>query len=267
MLSPKDFSGAPKAKEVSPLPETVAEDFSSLVGLVHSRFQRAKIARQQEQELIHLDAYRAWRGVNSPAEQSALDAARQRNHAASGFFIKITKSKATAAYGQICEILFANNKFPIGVEPNTKPEGIEDTVTIVPEGVQYGDQIVDPYGYKGDNRNIPPGSTQNSLISNLKSSFSSLLSKSKLVFGPSPDANQLPEIHPAEIAAVNLERVMQQQLEEGFAEKVLRKAAYECVLYGTGIIKGPFSYNDVRPNWNLEDDNTITYNPESKLIP
>lgn len=267
MLSPKDFSGSPKVKTTDPLPENVAEDFSSLTGLINTRFQRAKIARQQEQELIHLDAYRAWRGENSPADQAAIDAARQRSGAASSFFIKITKTKATAAYGQICEILFANNKFPIGVEPDKRPDGIEDTVTIVPQGVQYGSEITDPYGFKGDGRSLPPGSTQNSLIQNLKASFTSLLKGSKLAYGSSPDPQQMPEIHPAEIAATNLEKVMQTQLEQGFGERILRKAAYECVLYGTGIIKGPFSYNEIVPKWNLNDDSTVSYNPDTKLIP
>jgi hypothetical protein len=267
MLSPKDFSGAPKPKSVDELPQAIADDFTSVAGLVHSRFQRAKIARQQEQELIHLDCYRSWRGQNSPQEQASIDAARQRMGAASSFFIKITKTKTTAAYGQICEILFANNKFPIGVEPDTRPQGIEDTVTVVPEGVQYGDQITDPYGYKGDGREIPAGATPNTLINNLKASFSSLLGKAKLVYGNSPDPKTMPEIHPAQLAATNLERVMQTQLEIGQAEKILRKAAYECTIYGTGIMKGPFSYNEIRPNWTLNDDETVTYNPETFLIP
>lgn len=267
MLSPKDFSGAPKSKEPNELPQAVAEDFTSINGLIHSRFQRAKIARQQEQELIHLDAYRAWRGENSPAEQASIDAARLRMGAASSFFIKITKTKTTAAYGQICEILFANNKFPIGVDPDIRPCGIEETMTIAPQDSQYGQDVVDPYGYKGDGKNIPPGATKNTLIASLKSSFSTILGKSKLVNGASPDVNQMPEIHPAELAAQNLERVMQTQLANGKAEKVLRNAAYECTIYGTGIIKGPFSYNEIVPNWDLNDDKTVTYNPDTKLVP
>lgn len=267
MLSPKDFSGSPKVTPIDDLPQAVADDFSSLVGLVNSRFQRAKIARQQEQELIHLDAYRAWRGENSPSEQAAIEAARARMGAASGFFIKITKTKATAAYGQICEILFANNRFPIGIEPDERPEGIQKTVTIVPEGVKYGDEVKDTYGFKGDGRSIPPGATQNSLVQNLKTSFTQLLKGSKLISGPSPDVTQMPEIHPAQIAATNLERVMQTQLDQGHGELILRKAAYECVLYGTGIVKGPFSYHEISPNWTLNEDDTVTYNPETKLLP
>lgn len=249
------------------LPDSIADDFTSLVGLVNTRFQRAKLARQTAQELIWLSSYRAWRGENSPQESATIEAARQRMGAASSVFIKITKTKATAAYGQICEILFANNKFPMGVEPEDKPCGIEDTVTIVPQGVKYGDEITDTYGYKGDGRTVPAGSTANSMISNLKASFSNLLKGQKLVSGASPDPSQLSEIHPAQIAATNLEKVMQSQLTDGNGEDILRKTAYECVLYGTGVMKGPFSYKEVYPNWKLEDDGTISYNPETKLLP
>ncbi len=254
-------------KEDDSLPDDLAEDFTSLGGLINSRYHRSKVARQTAQELIWLNCYRAWRGEPSPEEQAAINSARQRMGAASNVFIKITKTKATAAYGQICEILFANNKFPIGVEPEKKPCGIEDTVTVVPEGVKYGEDVTDTYGYAGDGREVAPGATSNTLIQNLKAGFQSLLQGKKLVPGASPDSGQLVELHPAQIAATNLEKVMQTQLTEGDGEAILRKTAYECVIYGTGIIKGPFSYKEEEPNWTLEDDGTITYNPEVKLIP
>lgn len=258
--------GNSKAKE-DELPQSIAEDYSSVGGLVRSRYQIAKLAKQQEQEQIMLAAYRAWRGELSPEELAAVSAARQRMGAASSVFIKITKTKATAAYGQLCEILFANNKFPLGVEPTPNPEGIPEKVTIVPEGVQFGEEVTDAYGFKGDGRDIPKGATSSSLISNLKNSFSTLLQGKKVINGASPDPTQMPEIHPAQIAATNLEKVMQDQLQEGDGEKILRQAAYECVLYGTGIMKGPFSYNEIQPQWKLEEDDTISYNPDVKLVP
>lgn len=249
------------------LSQELAEDYSSLAGLVRSRYNIARNAKQQEQEQIMLASYRAWRGELSPEELAAVSQARERMGAASSVFIKITKTKATAAYGQLCEILFANNKFPLGVEPTPKPEGIEETVTVLPQGVQYGEDIADTYGYAGDGREIPKGATASSLVQNLKSSFGTLLKNKKLAKGASPDSNQFPELHPAQIAATNLEKVMLDQLAEGQGEKILRKAAYECVLYGTGIIKGPFSYNEIRPNWTLDEDNVVQYKPDTKLMP
>lgn len=258
--------GKALAKTEEPTPE-ITEDYSSVAGLVRSRYNLAKLAKQNEQEAIMMAAYRAWRGESSPDEVIAINAARQRMGAASSVFIKITKTKATAAYGQLCEVLFANNKFPLGVEPAIKPDKLQDTVTIVPQGVQFGEEVVDTYGHKGDGRDIPAGATPNTLLQGLKSSFKTLLEGKKVVSGASPDSKQFPELHPAQIAATNLEKVMQDQLQTGDGEKILRKAAYECVLYGTGIIKGPFSYNELQPNWTLEDDNTVTYNPKFKLKP
>lgn len=249
------------------LPQEVAEDYSSLAGLVTSRYQIARLAKQQEQEGIMLSAYRAWRGELSPEELASVTAARQRMGAASSVFIKITKTKATAAYGQLCEILFANNKFPLGVEATPRPDGIPEKATILPEGVEYDGETIDTYGYAGDGRDIPKGATSSVLLQNLKSSFSTILKNKKVVAGPSPDSTKFPQINPAQIAASNLERVMHDQLAEGKGEQILRKAAHECVLYGTGIIKGPFSYNEICPNWTLESDGTISYNPDVKLLP
>lgn len=248
------------------IPSILEEDWSSLSGLILSRYNKAKLARQQEQEAIWLNSYRAWRGELSPEESASIAAAKQRMGAASSVFIKITKTKTTAAYGQLCEILFANNKYPLGVEPTSRPEGIEETVTVLPEGVQYGEEITDKYGYAGDGRQIPAGATSTTLVQNLKASFSSLLKGKKLVKGASPDTNQFPQLHPAQIAATNLEKVLHDQLEEGGAERMLRKAALECVMYGTGIKKGPFTTIKVEPNWTLEDG-VITYNPEQKKTP
>jgi hypothetical protein len=248
-------------------PITIEEDYSSLAGLVKSRFDLARLAKQQRQEKILLDAYRAWRGELAPDEAAAVNAARVRMGAASSVFIKVTKTKTTAAYGQLCEILFANNKYPLGVEPTPRPEGIDKVATIVPEGVEYDGKVQDKYGFAGDGREIEPGATSKTLLSNLKSSLGSLIGNKKVVPGNSPDAMQLPEIYPAQIAATNLEQVMQDQLIQGKAEKILRRVAMECTLYGTGIQKGPFTYVETKPNWTLEEDGAITYNPEQTKVP
>ena len=45
-------------------------------------------------------------------------------------FIKVTKTKTLAAYGQIVDVLFANNKFPLSIEPTELPEGVVSDVTL-----------------------------------------------------------------------------------------------------------------------------------------
>ena len=46
----------------------------------------------------------------------------------SSVFVKVTKTKVLAAYGQIVEVLFGGNKFPITIDPTTLPDGVPDTV-------------------------------------------------------------------------------------------------------------------------------------------
>ena len=41
-------------------------------------------------------------------------------------FVKITKTKVLAAYGQMIEVLFSSGKFPVGVEPTPVPENIAE---------------------------------------------------------------------------------------------------------------------------------------------
>ena len=55
-------------------------------------------------------AYRNYSGVYGPDVQFT-ETEKSR------VFIKVTKTKVLAAYGQIIDVLFSQNRFPIGVEP------------------------------------------------------------------------------------------------------------------------------------------------------
>ena len=44
-------------------------------------------------------------------------------------FVKTTKQKHIN-YGQITDVLFAGNKFPLSVEPTELPEGVSESVHI-----------------------------------------------------------------------------------------------------------------------------------------
>ena len=45
-------------------------------------------------------------------------------------FVKVTKTKTLAAYGQIVDVLFGNNKFPLTVDPSVLPDGVAESVHI-----------------------------------------------------------------------------------------------------------------------------------------
>ena len=84
----------------------------------------------------------------------------------------------------------------------------------------------------------------------------------KLVAGPGTGPTQV-TFHPAEIAAKKMEKKIHDQLEESRAKKHLRAAAFECALFGTGVMKGPFTESKEYPNWNDDGD----YDPLIKTVP
>src|SRR6056297_3406812 len=133
--------------------DDVQEDYqySGFVGMVRERFDRAKDKRLSDEERW-LRAYKNYRGIYD-------DTTRFTETEKSQIFIKVTKTKVLAAYSQITDVLFAGNKFPIGIEPTQIPEGIKDTVHVdaaIPEPLQdiYDELNV---GYAGDGREVPEG--------------------------------------------------------------------------------------------------------------
>jgi len=69
--------------------------------------------------------------------------------------------------------------------------------------------------------------------------------------------------YPAMVAAKKMEKKIHDQLDESGATKHLRAAAFECALFGTGVMKGPFATNKEYPRWS-EDGK---YNPSIKTVP
>ena len=89
---------------------------SSLVSLVQERFVKAETSRRQYEQQW-LQNYRNYRGVYS-------DAVKFTEAEKSRVFIKVTKTKVLAAYGQITDVLFSAGRFPLSVDPTVLPEGI-----------------------------------------------------------------------------------------------------------------------------------------------
>ena len=82
---------------------------SSVVAFVEERYKRAEDARYADEERW-LKAYRNYRGLYGKDVQFT-DTEKSR------VFVKVTKTKTLAAYGQIVDVLFGNNKFPLSVNP------------------------------------------------------------------------------------------------------------------------------------------------------
>lgn len=232
-------------------------DSDYLAGYIQKTFTEVESSRRDEEERW-LNAYRQYRGLYGPETQFTTTEKSQ-------VFIKVTKTKVLAAYGQITDVLFAGQRFPIGVEPTRIPEGVEEAVHFDPKAPEsLIDELSKTYGFAGDGKEMPPGATQESLrdlyVGTLKDDLEPIEDKLKPGYGKTPTAQT---ISPAQEAAKKMEKLILDQLEESSASKHLRSTAFEMALFGTGILKGPFALEKEYANWNDEGE----YSPVIKTVP
>ena len=237
-----------------------AEDseLARLVNYVLEKYRKAEDTRRQDEDRW-LQSYRNYRGIYGPDVQFT-SAEKSR------VFIKVTKTKTLAAYGQIIDVLFANQSFPISVEPTRLPEGVQESVHFDPQQNQIDKQLgetVSPYGFTGDGQDLPPGATETTL---LRDRLGPLADKLQEVEGLKDGTGLTPSsvtFYPALTAAKKMQKKIHDQLEEAHASKQLRATAFEMALFGTGIMKGPFALDKEYPNWDEEGE----YNPTIKTVP
>ena len=228
-----------------------SEELPGIIGYVTSKYTESKASRQTH-EARWLRAYKNYRGVYDSTTQF-------RDSEKSKVFVKITKTKTLAAYGQIVDVLFANKKFPITVEPTPVPEGIAEYMH---QAMPGEDQLQSPFGYNGDGRELPPGATEASEPMDKLGGLKGKYEGATLLEGAGRLPNQ-PQISPAKETALKMEKVIHDQLLDNNAVNTLRHSIFESVLLGTGILKGPLNYNKTVHKWT-EDK---TYVPYDRLIP
>ena len=234
-------------------------DVSGLAGLVKSKFIDAENARQFDEQRW-LRAYRNYRGVYGN-DMAFTESEKSK------VFVKITKTKVLAAYGQLIEVLFSSGKFPVGVEPTPVPEGIAEYAHISKnkDAQPKQPEQESPYGFPGDGSELKPGATS---VNNILGGLKEELGDAGFVEGSSKDGAAEPQISPAEMASANMEKMIHDQLEQSSAVNVLRHALFEAALLGTGIIKGPFTYEQSSHNWTKnEETGKNEYTPKTKLVP
>ena len=231
---------------------------SGLAGYVRKQFSRAEDARYTEEEKW-IKAYKNYRGVYDCHVQF-LETEKSR------IFIKGTKTKVLAAYSQIVDVLLANDVFPITIEPSILPEGVAESVSFdpkEPKDVDIGDQPVDLGGFEGDGKPLPPGATQQTLLEDRLGPLEDLLSDIPNLREGDGNTQSSVTFHPAMVAAKKMEKQIKDQLDESNASTHLRYAAFECSLFGTGIVKGPFASTKEYPNWEEDGE----YNPTIRTVP
>jgi len=231
------------------------ENAPGLVGYVKEKQREAEDGRLVHEERW-LKAYKNFRGIYDSSTQYT-------NTEKSKVFVKITKTKVLAAYGQIVDILFANKKFPLTVEATPIPEGIAEFAHLQTPL----DQVTpaDPYGFKGDGRDLPPGATEATqgnldYLGGLAPKYENApIAEGKARVGE-------PQISPAQEAALRMEKLIHDQLTNTNAVTMLRNSIFESVLLGTGIIKGPFTFTKTIHKWEKQEEGKI-YTPYLKDIP
>ena len=87
----------------------------NLVGIIKSRYALAETARDSD-ERRWLQAYENYRGLYTKG-------VKFRESEKSRVFVKVTKTKVLAAFGQLVDVIFGAGKFPIGIAETDLPEG------------------------------------------------------------------------------------------------------------------------------------------------
>ena len=232
-------------------------DVTNIIPFVMERYQRAEDYRNNDEERW-LRSYRNYRGLYG-SDVQFTEAEKSR------VFIKVTKTKTLAAYGQMVDVLFAGHKFPISVEPTVLPEGVVSDVSFdpkEPEQLKTETPTSSPYGFQGDGKELPAGATEKSLQEMLGPLEEKLGDVEGLKEGVGKSATAV-TFSPAMIAAKNMEKRIMDQLQESGANKQLRSTIFEMALFGTGVMKGPFAIDKEYPSWDDEGE----YSPVFKTVP
>tara|TARA_B100000963_G_scaffold324258_1_gene309643 strand:+ start:487 stop:2712 length:2226 start_codon:yes stop_codon:yes gene_type:complete len=247
---------------------------NNLVGIIKSRFALSEEARNGD-ERRWLKAYENFRGLYNKS-------VKFRESEKSRIFVKITKTKVLAAYGQLVDVIFGTGKFPIGIEETKLPEGEKENAYLDTQNPQMGiesnlpdnignrleDPIIEnPYdvGYEGDGKVLKAGATlgtgmfEDDIITQADE-------QGKLQEGLTPNP-QAPEVSPAQKAARKMEKLVHDQIEESNGGSEIRNALLEASLLGTGIVKGPFNFNKKLHKWDTNENGERQYNPLEVRVP
>ena len=247
-----------------------AEQRLNLVGVIQDRFKIAEDARRTD-EGRWIKSYENYRGLYGKK-------IRFRESEKSRVFVKITKTKVLAAFGQLVDVVFGTGKFPIGIAETKIPEGERedahlDTQNPVP-GIETTPEVVveeqevetNPYdvGYTGDGRVLKPGATLGTGL--FEESLEDKAENAGLLAEGLVPIPQIPELSPAQLAARRMEKLIHDQIEESSGSSEIRNALLEAALLGTGVIKGPFNFNKTLNRWT-NDEGERQYKPLEVRVP
>jgi len=249
---------------------TLEEDQErNLIGIIKDRYSIAEMSRDTD-ERRWIKAYENYRGLYAKG-------VKFRESEKSRVFVKITKTKVLAAFGQLVDVIFGTGKFPIGISETKMPEGETDMAhldinnptpnieTSIPDDI--GNRIDSPYdvGYEGDGKVLKPGASfYNGIFE--ESLEDQAQDSGILTDGPSANPQEL-ELNPAQKAARRMEKLIHDQIDESNGSSEIRNALLESALLGTGIVKGPFNFNKKLHKWDVDEEGNRTYSPLEVRVP
>ena len=241
----------------------------NLVGLLSDRYAKSVAARDHDEERW-ITAYQNYRGNYNKD-------VRFRESEKSRVFVKVTKTKVLAAFGQLVDVIFGANKFPIGISSTKMPEGVSEHAhldnqtpipgieTSIPKNQETPEEE-NPFdvGYEGDGKVLKAGATFGTGKFDTVPLDKAL--EDELVDGPSLDATAF-RSSPAQEAARRMEKLVHDQIEESNGSSEIRNSLFEASLFGTGIVKGPFNFNKTLNKWDQDDEGNRNYNPINVRVP
>ena len=244
----------------------------NLIGIIKGRYTQAENARDLN-EKRWIKAYENYRGLYAKN-------VKFRESEKSRVFVKITKTKVLAAFGQLVDVIFGTGKFPIGIAETKVPEGetdyahldvnnpnpnIETSEPEIPDDI--GNRIDNPYdvGYEGDGRTLKPGASFYNGV--FKDSLEDQAIDAGILTDGASANPQAIELSPAQRAARRMEKLIHDQIDESNGSSEIRNALLESALLGTGIVKGPFNFNKKLHKWDINEDGEREYNPLEVRVP
>ena len=244
---------------------------NNLVGLLKNRFELAETARKADEDRW-ITAYHNYRGLYGQN-------VKFRESEKSRVFVKVTKTKVLAAFGQLVDVIFGGNKFPIGISETKIPEGSSEYAHLDTQNPLPGLETSKPekkepvkksnpfdVGFKGDGNDLTPGSTYNNGTQEAVYPVQAAVDKGITIDGAKTGPGII-TIKPAQAAARRMEKLIHDQIEESNGSSEIRNSLFEASLFGTGIIKGPFNFSKTLNRWEEDESGNRAYNPLVVRVP
>ena len=258
-----------KVEDEQGLQLTLEENLrKNLIGLINDRFASAESARDLD-EGRWLTAYHNYRGLYAKS-------VKFRESEKSRVFVKITKTKVIAAFGQLIEVIFGSGKFPIGVSETKVPEGVAEHAHLDINNPSPGletsageiKEAENPFdvGYAGDGKTLKPGATHGSGKFEVVPPIDVQAEEAGVLKENLVPIAQALELNPAQKSARRMEKLIHDQIEESNGASEIRNALFESALFGTGIIKGPFNFNKTLHRWE-DVEGERKYTPVDVRVP